>query len=128
MADLPETTRELKATLGPEDEELAAAFVELINEVALRRLTPEGEPRIRIADLEEVPPMLAQRIDEITHGWEKRGREKEAPDMFLDLFAIKFGEVPLPVRERVASATREQSEAWARRLLTAESPDDVFDD
>ncbi len=35
IEDLGETARELAADLGPEDERLAAAFVELINHVLL---------------------------------------------------------------------------------------------
>lgn len=132
LDELPGLTREIKARLGPEDQALADAFVELVNEVVLGRLTPKGAPRPRITDLEEVPSMLAQRIDEITHGWESRGRKKgrleEAAHLFLELFATKHGTVPEDVRKRVASASKTRLETWAKRLFTAESPEDVFKD
>ncbi len=151
VAELSEISPELKAAIG-DDEELAAAFVTLINEEILPRLAPpEGEP-IRITDLEELPSMLAQRIDRITHrwqmeGWRKgraegeakgraegeakgraEGEAKEAARLFLELFAAKFGDAPAQVRQRVTGASRRQLETWAKRLLRAERPEDVFED
>jgi len=76
VEDLVETARELAADLGPEDAALAGAFVELINHVILPKLTREDAERLRITELEELPSMLTQRIERITHGWEMRGWER----------------------------------------------------
>ena len=92
--------------------------------------------------------MLAQRIDKITRSWEmqgwqkgqkkglakgrKEGREKgrreEAARLFLELFATKHGAVPEDVHRRVAAAETAELESWAKRLITAESPANVFED
>ena len=138
IEELSATARELRAVIGSDEEELADAFVELINEEVLRRLkSPEGQ-RIRITDLEELPTMLSQRIDRITHGWmmegwergraegEAKGRAEGEKRLFLELFGTKFGDVPVGLRERVAAASKEELETWAKRLLHAASPEDVF--
>ena len=152
VADLTDTARELAADLGPEDEALARAFVELINHVVLPKLTREDALRLRITELEELPSMLTQRIERITHGWEMRGwergqaegqekgrqegrqegrregRQEGRREFFLKLFATKHGEVPPAVRERIAAADADQLETWAERLLRTERPEDVFHD
>ena len=130
--DLAGTASELRAVLGPEDEELSDAFVALINEVVFPKLTLPGGRRLWITGLEEVPSMLAQRIERITDGWEMKGRaEGEAKgraELFLELFAAKFGDAPTQVRERLTGLSKEQLETWAKRLLWAERPEEVFDD
>ena len=118
--------------MRPEDEELSDAFVALINEVVFPKLNPPGGRRLWITGLEEVPSMLAQRIERITDGWEMKGWEKGRvegeKELFLQLLATKFGDVPAQVRERVAEASKEQLETWAKQLLRADRPEDVFDD
>ncbi len=47
--------------------------------------------------------------------------------MDLGLFAEKFGAVPARVRKRVAASSEEELETWAKRLLRAGSPEDVFE-
>ena len=151
--ELSEVTRELHQLLDPtEDQELAEAFVTLINETVLGKLAPEGGEQVRIRDLEEVEAVLSQRIERITHGWKmegwelgrqeglqkgrqeglqkglQKGQKDEATRLFQDLFKTKFGRVPSWVKEQAASASKSRIEAWAKRLLTAETPEDVFDD
>ncbi len=126
--------RELRAVLA-EDEELAKAFVELINESILPRLTPPGGQRLRITALEELPTMLEQRIEKITQRWEMRGWEKgraegrlagEAEILVL-LVEKKLGPLPDWARTRIAAADAEQLLVWAERVLTAGTLEEIFD-
>jgi len=91
---------------------------------------------------------LAQRIRNLTRelemqGWKKghqaghqaghqegrqEGAKNEAAHLFLELFASKFETAPDWVRDRTASASKVQLESWAKRLLRAETPEDVFTD
>jgi len=122
--------------------------VALINEVVLGKLSPADGERVRISGLKEVPTVLAQRMERITQGWEmqgwkkgrkkgqeeglqkglQKGRKEEAARLFQHLFEAKFGDVPAWVHERAAAARKTELEAWAKRLLVAEKPEDVFDD
>ena len=43
------------------------------------------------------------------------------------LLQLRFGELPQSVQDRLASATVEQLDTWAERVLTAPSLDSVFE-
>ena len=54
------------------------------------------------------------------------GRREGQKSLFLKLFATKFEDVPASIHRRAATASLEDLETWAERLLTAESAEDVF--
>ncbi len=120
-SEIPDRAKEISGVLGPGDEELRDAFVTLINEEVLPRLAGDGAEPPRITGLEEIP-MLEATMDRIIHRLETRVEAR----IFLELFTTRFGDVPDWVRERVAAAKGKQVETWAKRLLTAESPEAVF--
>ncbi len=129
--DLAAPAKEISGLLGPEDYELRQAFVTLINEEISPKLAGEDEEPLRITDLEEFPTMLEQTMDSIIHRLRTEVQaevkaEAEA-NIFQELFAARFGEVPGWVRERIAEARKGQLVTWAKRLLTSERPEDVFD-
>lgn len=119
--EIPAMAKEISGVLGPEDEELRRAFVTLINEEVLPRLAGEDGKLQRITGLEE-SPMLEATMDRIVRRLKTEGEAR----LFLELFTTRFGDVPNWVRERVAAAQEKQLETWAKRLLTAESPEAVF--
>ena len=46
--------------------------------------------------------------------------------MLAKLLALKFGELPGAVRERLAKGSADELDLWAERVLTAESLDEVL--
>ena len=146
VGDLKQVAAELQATLGPEDEELTAAFVTFINEAVLPKLTPKGEQRLRIEDLQEVPTMVTQRIEKITQGWllegkregkregKKEGRRegeqigirKGQLAMLRRQLEHKFGKLPREAIERLERADVDLLLEWSDRVLTAAKLDDIF--
>ncbi|MEO5334860.1 MAG: hypothetical protein H7839_22845 [Magnetococcus sp. YQC-5] len=57
---------------------------------------------------------------------EERGRKEEAAAMLIELLACKFGQVADSVTEKVTGADRELIGKWSKKLLFANSLDDVF--
>lgn len=66
-------------------------------------------------------------MDGIINRLEKKGEARGEANLFQELFAARYGEVPGWVRERIAEAKTGQLVTWAKRLLTSERPEDVFD-
>ncbi len=56
----------------------------------------------------------------------EKGIEKGEADMLLRLLEQKFGEIPPGYRHRIDDADSAQLLAWAKRILTVETIDDVF--
>ena len=56
----------------------------------------------------------------------EQGLREGQEGLFLKLYAFKFQTVPSEVKERASTASREELEVWAQRLLTSESPDEIF--
>ena len=148
LGDLGQVAAELQATLGPEDEELAAAFVTFIDEAVLPKLTPEGKPRLRIESLQEMPTMVTQRIERITQGWLLEGKKegkKEGERIGIrkgeqigirkgELAVLrrqlerKFGELPPEAVARLERADVDLLLEWSDRVLTAATLDEVFEE
>ncbi len=134
VEDLDQAATELRATLGPGDEELAVAFVTFINEAVLPKLTPKGKRVPRIEELQEVKTMVTQRIERITQGWlaegkkegRKEGRREGELTMLRRQLERRFGELPPQVVERLERADVDLLLEWGDRVLTAARLDDVF--
>ncbi|MCB9575845.1 MAG: DUF4351 domain-containing protein [Polyangiaceae bacterium] len=56
----------------------------------------------------------------------KEGEAKGEAKIILRLLRAKFGEVPSEAEERLRSASVEQLDTWAERLLTAESVEEAL--
>ncbi len=127
VENLAGPAKAISELLGPEDYELRQAFVTMINEEICPKLADKGEKPLRITDLEEFPTMLEQTMDSIIHRLELKGEARGEANIFHELFAARFGEVPGWVDERIGQAKKGQLVTWAKRLLTSERPEDVFD-
>lgn len=80
----------------------------------VRRLAREREDAIKLHRME----IVASR---------QEGRVEGRAAALLDLLAMRFGPPPPRIRERIAAATPEQLVAWTRRVLDAQTPDEVVD-
>ena len=135
VGDLDQVAADLQATLGPDDEGLAKAFVTFINEAVLPKLTTKGSPRLRIDDLQEMPTMITQRIERITQGWLNEGKKEGKKEgirigelaVLRRLLERKFGELPAAAVGRLERADVDLLLVWSDRVLTAEKLDDIFE-
>ncbi len=140
VGDLGQVAAELQSTLGSGDEELEEAFVTFINEAVLPKLTPEGERRLRIEDLQEVPTMVTQRIERITQGWLLEGKKEGKKEgeqigirkgelaMLRRQLERRFGELPPKAVELLERADVHLLLEWGDRVLTAANLDEVFEE
>lgn len=67
--------------------------------------------------------------DQAGHHAPRRCAEGEARGRaatLLELLDIKFGQVPADVEQRVRTATTSELETWTRRIITADTLDDIF--
>jgi len=94
-------------------------------------------------DLQEIHSMLAERVVEWTEQWKREGLEQglkegleqglqqglqqEEATLLLRQLERRFGAVSEAHRSLVLAADSETLLCWGERLLTAESPDQVFD-
>ncbi|MCX4245889.1 DUF4351 domain-containing protein [Paraliomyxa miuraensis] len=120
-------------------ERWARFFTCFDDEVELQRLAAE-DPMMALAKqtLEEISQdpetrrRAREREDEIKlDELERRASRKAAMaegkvELILKLLTKRFGSVPLAARARVEAAASEQLDAWAERVLTASTLDDVL--
>ena len=114
-------------TLKPEEVELRDAFVTFINEAVLPKLTPPNEEPPRIREIEEVPTMVAQRIEKITQGWVLQGRQEGRLALLQRQLELKFGRLSPAVTDRLRQADMDHLESWGDRVLSAQTLDEIFD-
>jgi hypothetical protein len=132
----------LQEHVRPEEPELRRAFEGWLEEVILPRLgaTPDEIPK-RLT-LEELEPMLAERIDSwneqlredsLQQGLQKglqqgrqEGRQEGEAKALLRLLEKRFGPVDQDARDRIAAADADLLLEWIDRFSTAESLADVF--
>ena len=78
-------------------------------------------------DIQEYGAMLKEQIKE----WEKelieKGIEQGEAEIVVQLLEDKFGAISQAYRARIGEADSNQLLAWAKRVLTAEEIDDVFE-
>lgn len=81
----------------------------------------------RIARKRGIEQGLEQGREEgLEEGMEK-GQRQEAMRMLRRLLVHRFGNLPDRIEDRLSSASIEQIEKWAERLMDAENLDDVFE-
>lgn len=137
---LQEALSDLRKKLGERRyQPLRRAFTVWIRRVLLNRLMPQ-EPLPELNNLEEMEAMLAERVTEWTQKWKMEGlKEGEAKGrmegeakgrsaILNKLLSKRFGQGILDIRiqERLRTATPEQLDVWAERILDAKTIDDVF--
>ena len=101
---------------------LVGRVVEMADGVALGVQVSEN--------LLEVRTMLATRVAEWKQHWrqegEQGGRQEGEAKVLLRQLERRFGSVPGPVRDRIASADVADLDQWIMRVLDADSIDDVL--
>ena len=116
---------------GGEALSMVLRYVLLKTEVA-----PEAVERFVVQEVgeqaREVYVTAAQRIAEeaLARGHAEgraEGKAEGKAELVARLLQLRFGELPQSVQDRLASATVEQLDTWAERVLTAPSLDSVFE-
>jgi hypothetical protein len=113
-----------------EHQSLRRAFAVWVSRVILARVS--GVPTPRVYDLQEMRPMLAERIEEWAEEFKRegllRGHQEGEACVVLRQLRKRFGELPTWVHTRVREAPSAQLECWAERLLDISSLDALFED
>jgi Putative transposase, YhgA-like/Domain of unknown function (DUF4351) len=107
----------------PEMAELRRAFAIWLREVLLPGRVPGAEIP-RMAELEEVKAMLAERVKEWTREWQQQGFEKglkESRAALVRQLEKRFGSLPHEARQRIESLDHEAIVNLSVSLSTAPS-------
>jgi len=80
--------------------------------------------------------MLAERVKEWTQNWKQQGIEEGIEQgmqqgeagFLLRLLEWRFGPVDEAVRERIRVADTQTLQVWGKRILTAQTIEEVFGD
>jgi predicted transposase/invertase (TIGR01784 family) len=123
--------RFLTATADDDFETLAMADPVLKQaKDALERLSADSEARIRAEQREMA--LISYELD-ITKSWREgraegraEGRTDGQAELLRRQLAIKFGQLPAGVAERVASASESELLRWSERVLSADTLEGVF--
>lgn len=118
---------------APEQSSLRRAFVVWIKRVLLPGRLP-GVTLPQVGDLLEIKTMLAERVIEWTEQWKQQGLQQGLQQgklegeatLLLRQLTKCFGPLDEATRFRLNSATLEQLELWAERVLDAKTLEDVF--
>ncbi|MEA2600398.1 MAG: hypothetical protein QOF89_1390 [Acidobacteriota bacterium] len=133
-ADVLVGVARLQKHVGPEEPELRRAFEGWLEEVILPRLGATMDEIPRRLTLEELEPMLAERIDswneqlreESLQQGLQQGRQEGEAKALLRFLERRFGPVDQVTRDRIAAADADLLLEWIDRFSTAESLADVF--
>jgi len=113
----------------PDQAGLRQALTTWLNRVLLPRRVP-GVTFPEVNELLEIKTMLAERVKEWTHDWVEKGRAEGAlmaqRQMVTQQLEIKFGPLSEDHRQRLDLADSMTLLEWSRRLLSANSIDEVF--
>jgi hypothetical protein len=109
----------LRNLRSPQQRDLRRAFIAWVARVILPKF-----PGVPInVDLTESPAMLAERIDE----WKAQWWQEAQAAVVLRMMRKRFGELPVPVVQRIQRADAEQLMLWSERLLEASDLHSVFE-
>ena len=70
--------------------------------------------------------MLAERVKDWKKQWQEEAQKEGESKIFVKLLARKFGTIDAETQRRIGQADSEQLVAWAERILTADTIDEVF--
>ena len=130
----PEDIRAVVSSLvqwlkSPELASIRRAFTVWINRVLLPVRLP-GQEVPHVNDLLEVENMLAERVKEWTREWKEegmqKGMQKGTSQVLYRQLTAKFGSVSSDIEDKLNTADHEQLLLWSERILTANSPGDIF--
>lgn len=76
--------------------------------------------------LNEVDTMLSERMDSWQEGWLQKGLQEGEMLILKKQVHLKFGSLPDWVEEKITSASTDQLELWAERILTTNSLDELL--
>jgi hypothetical protein len=108
-----------------EQAELARALVAWLRRSLLASRMPDVDiPEIE--NLQEARTMLAERVKDWKKQWQEEAQKEGESKIFVKLLARKFGTIDAETQGRIAQADSEQLVAWAERILTADTIDEVF--
>lgn len=114
---------------APEQASVRRAFTVWIKRVLIPGRMP-GVNLPDLGDLLEIKTMLAESVIEWTQDWKqqgfKEGRMEGESSLLARLLAKRFGPLPEDARIRLQSASSEQLQCWAERILDARDLKDVF--
>ncbi|BBL35776.1 hypothetical protein Nstercoris_02052 [Nitrosomonas stercoris] len=120
---------------SPQQSNLRRAFTIWLKRVFL----PGRMPTVafdEIQDLQEVTNMLSERVKDWTKNWKQQGIEeglqkglqKGEAGLLLRLLEWRFGAVSEAISARVKQADSPMLELWSKRILTAQTIEEVFAD
>jgi predicted transposase/invertase (TIGR01784 family) len=118
---------------SPDYEHLRRRFTEFINHIVFHRV-PHEQPISEFHDLKELNPMLAETVTKWTKQWKMEGRMEGRLEGTLEgrsavlerLLRKRFGTIAPMYLERIRSASIEQLDLWAERILDAKSIQEIF--
>jgi hypothetical protein len=90
-----------------------------------RRLVREREDAIKLYRDELAVTLAKGQAKGLKRG-RKEGRKEGQVEILLELLRARFGRLSAAIRARVEAANPEQLSAWAKRVLTARTLDEVF--
>lgn len=95
-----------------------------------------------VDQLQEIPPMLANRVEGWFEEWKRQGLEEGRTQGLAEgraeghaqgraegvrkLLQLKFGDLPEEVNQRLFNASEAELDLWMERTLSADALDDVF--
>ncbi len=71
--------------------------------------------------------MRAERVQEWKKEWRKEGIQEGTSSLLQQLLEQKFGRLSDGVINRLHSADDQQLQIWAKRILTVETLNEIFD-
>ena len=110
-----------------EQDHLRRAFTIWLKKVFLPGRMPEVTFD-EIQDLQEVHSMLAERVKEWSKNWKQEGKLEGEMDLLLRLLEWRFGPVSEMINARVKQADSLTLQLWSKRILTAQTIEEVFAD
>jgi predicted transposase/invertase (TIGR01784 family) len=90
-----------------------------------RRLAREREDALKLYR-DELAVTLAKGEAKGRRAGRREGRQEARVEILLEQLGMRFGRLSAATRARVQSATSEQLAAWAKRVVTAPTLDEVF--
>jgi len=110
---------------SPDYEHLRRRFTEFINHIVFHRV-PHEQPIPEFHDLKELNPMLAETVTKWTKQWKMEGRMEGRAAVLERQLRKRFGAIAPMYLERIRSASIEQLDLWAERILDAKSIQEIF--